>query len=74
MAQSLWSRLACCLTGHDYSVRSDRTRMFLRCDACGHTSHGFALADDSRTTRGSRERASGGSGQSRVPPARVPAQ
>jgi len=74
MAQSLWYRLGCCLTGHDYSVRSDRTRMFLRCDACGHTSHGWALAADSRAKRGSLARAPIGGGQPRVAPARVPAQ
>jgi hypothetical protein len=51
MSVSLWHRLGCCVTGHDYSVRSDRTRMFLRCDACGHTSGGWSLSDDPRLTR-----------------------
>jgi hypothetical protein len=45
MAASLWQRLACCLTGHDYAITSDRARMFLRCRACGRTSHGLDLSE-----------------------------
>ena len=48
MSQFLWQRLTCYLTGHDYSVRSDRQRMYLRCDTCGHTSEGWALTRDQR--------------------------
>ena len=43
MTASLWQRLGCCLTGHDYSIRSDATRVFVRCNSCGHTSRGFVL-------------------------------
>jgi len=46
MSASLWRRLGCYVTGHDYSVRSDRSRIYLRCDACGHASEGWALSDD----------------------------
>jgi len=46
MSSSLWRRLSCCVTGHDYSVRSDRARIYLRCDICGHTSDGWSLSDD----------------------------
>lgn len=45
MAAWLWQRMCCCLTGHDYVITSDRTRMFLRCRTCGRTSHGLDLAD-----------------------------
>jgi hypothetical protein len=45
MAAWLWQRMCCCLTGHDYVITSDRTRMFLRCRNCGRTSHGLDLAD-----------------------------
>jgi hypothetical protein len=56
MPEMLWNRLACCLTGHDYSVRSDRTRIYLRCDCCGHTSEGWALSNDPRLKRAHAER------------------
>ena len=46
MAASLWQRVCCCLTGHDYVIASDRTRMFLRCRICGRTSHGLELAEN----------------------------
>lgn len=46
MASSLWYRLGCCLTGHDYVVASDRERMFLRCNSCGHTSRGLEIDRD----------------------------
>jgi hypothetical protein len=48
MPESLWNRLICCVTGHDYSVRSDTARMYLRCDSCGRTSDGWALSSDTR--------------------------
>jgi hypothetical protein len=51
MSGSLWYRLGCCVTGHDYSVRSDRERIYLRCDACGHTSDGWSLSNDPHLTR-----------------------
>jgi len=43
MAASLWRRLCCCLTGHDYSITSDDARMFVRCKSCGRTSHGLEI-------------------------------
>jgi hypothetical protein len=43
MTSMLWHRLGCCVTGHDYAITSDRTRMFLRCRQCGHTSPGLEL-------------------------------
>ena len=43
MAASLWRRLGCCLTGHDYSIASDDARMFVRCNSCGHTSRGLEI-------------------------------
>jgi hypothetical protein len=46
MASSLWQRIGCCLTGHDYSVKSDGARMFLRCKVCGRTSRGLEMAQD----------------------------
>jgi hypothetical protein len=45
MSSSLWHRLGCCVTGHDYSVRSDSMRIYLRCDSCGRTSEGWTLTD-----------------------------
>ena len=51
MPERIWNRLACCLTGHDYSVRSDRTRIYLRCDSCGHRSEGWSLSNDPRMKR-----------------------
>jgi len=46
MAPSLWQRVCCCLTGHDYVIASDRARMFLRCRTCGRTSHGLELSEN----------------------------
>jgi hypothetical protein len=46
MAARIWHRVCCCLTGHDYVITSDRTRMFLRCMNCGRTSHGLELSED----------------------------
>ena len=51
MSASLWHRLGCYVTGHDYSVRSDRTRIYLRCDACGRTSEGWSLSNDPHLKR-----------------------
>ena len=43
MAASLWRRLCCCLTGHNYSITSDDARMFVRCNSCGRTSPGLEI-------------------------------
>jgi len=51
MSESLWHRLGCYITGHDYSVRSERARIYLRCDVCGHRSDGWALHADPHLTR-----------------------
>jgi hypothetical protein len=65
MAPSLWQRLGCCLTGHDYSVKSDETRMFLRCNACGRTSRGLVKAEDPTRRRSRLDRT--GTGKARPP-------
>ena len=59
MTGSLWQRLGCCLTGHNYSIASDDTRMFVRCTECGHTSRGLPLAEDPVLRRRRPERATG---------------
>lgn len=46
MTTSLWQRLGCCLRGHDYSVKSNGTRMFLQCKDCGHASRGLEISED----------------------------
>jgi hypothetical protein len=74
MAQTLWQRLGCCLTGHDYSVRSDQTRMFLRCNTCGHTSRGAALSDDPCRKRPSAERTASSDGRPQDRPTRLAAR
>jgi hypothetical protein len=74
MAETLWQRLGCCLTGHDYSVRSDQSRMFLRCNTCGHTSRGASLSDDPRRKRSSAERIANGDGRAQAGPTRVVAR
>jgi hypothetical protein len=51
MSESLWHRLGCYVTGHDYSVRSDQARIYLRCDSCGHRSDGWSLSTDPHLTR-----------------------
>jgi hypothetical protein len=38
-------KLNCDLSGHEYTVRGDAGRVFLRCTTCGHTSSGWHLAD-----------------------------
>lgn len=43
MSGTLWNRLSCLLTGHDYTVRHDSGKIFLRCDGCGHRSEGWSL-------------------------------
>lgn len=45
MASRLWQRVSCCLTGHDYVIASERSRMFLRCRTCGRTSRGLELSE-----------------------------
>jgi hypothetical protein len=65
MAASLWHRLGCCLTGHDYSVASDETRMFVRCKSCGHTSRGLPLHRDPLRHRQGQARAADASRGSR---------
>jgi hypothetical protein len=68
MSASLWHRLGCYVTGHDYSVRSDRTRMYLRCDACGHTSEGWALKNDPNLKDAVHGRLTAGDGRAPVTP------
>jgi len=63
-AVSLWRRLGCCLTGHDYSIASDHARMFVRCSSCGHASHGLAI-DRNLFRRGGREERPGDPGNRR---------
>jgi hypothetical protein len=46
MAAWLWQRVCCCLTGHDYVIASERSRIFLRCRTCGRTSHGLELSEN----------------------------
>ncbi len=74
MASSLWQRLGCCLTGHDYSVTSDGTRMFLRCKVCGRTSRGLEMAQDPMRTRSHTGRATGGNSRTSVSRTRLAAQ
>jgi len=69
MAASLWRRLCCCLTGHDYSITSDDARMFVRCNSCGRTSHGLVIDKhmfrrQSRTTRAGAPGHGAGAGRS----------
>ncbi len=45
MAASIWQRLCCCVSGHDYAIISAQARMFLRCRNCGRTSRGLDLAE-----------------------------
>jgi len=71
MARSLWRRLGCCLAGHDYSVQSDQTRMFVRCTACGYTSRGLALSDDPYRKRSSTEGTTNVDGRPQGRPARL---
>ncbi len=69
MAASLWRRLGCCLTGHDYSITSDDARMFVRCNRCGRTSHGLEIDKNmfrrqSRTARAGAVGHGAGAGES----------
>jgi hypothetical protein len=43
MVMSLFSRLNCCFSGHDYSIKQSGGRMFLMCTTCGHRSPGLIL-------------------------------
>jgi hypothetical protein len=43
MVSSLFSRLNCYFSGHDYSIKQSGGRMFLMCTTCGHRSHGLQL-------------------------------
>jgi hypothetical protein len=74
MTASLWQRLGCCLTGHDYSVRSDSTRMFVRCKTCGHTSRGFVMPEDPVRKRSYMDRAAAGVVHSSVSSTRLAAR
>jgi hypothetical protein len=74
MASSLLQRLGCCLTGHDYSVKSDGTRMFLRCKVCGRTSRGLEMAEDPLRRRSRADRATGGGSRTSVGHTRLAAQ
>ncbi|MFO7693394.1 MAG: hypothetical protein R6V57_09950 [Vicinamibacterales bacterium] len=64
MAASLWRRLGCCLTGHDYLIASDDARMFVRCNSCGHTSHGLEI-DRNLFRQGPRKERPGEAGNRR---------
>ena len=33
----------CALGGHDYLLKTERNRMFLRCAACGHDTRGWCI-------------------------------
>ncbi|MEI6667704.1 MAG: hypothetical protein WCP29_06075 [Acidobacteriota bacterium] len=46
MARTLFSRLTCYLSGHEYAVRSDGARIYLCCEGCGRRSTGWSLADE----------------------------
>jgi len=74
MTASLWQRLGCCLTGHDYSIRSDSTRVFMRCNSCGHTSRGFVMPEDPVRKRSYTGRASTGVVQAPVGGTRLAAR
>ncbi len=39
----MFSRIGCYLSGHDYGVKSEAGRMYLRCSVCGHTSDGWSV-------------------------------
>ncbi len=39
----MFGRIGCYLSGHDYGIKSDGGRMYLRCTVCGHTSDGWSL-------------------------------
>ena len=55
MSGTLLQRLHCYLTGHDYSMRSDDGRMYLRCDECGHRSNGWSLGERLESRRPPRD-------------------
>lgn len=65
MAARIWQRLCCWATGHDYTVTSAQSRMFLRCRNCGRTSKGLDLGEtpvsrQAGTSRTAAVRAAGG--------------
>jgi hypothetical protein len=37
------NRIGCYLSGHDYGIKSDGGRIYLRCQWCGRTSDGWSL-------------------------------
>ena len=39
----MFRKLNCYLAGHDYTMRTEVHRVYLRCDVCGHTSQGWSL-------------------------------
>jgi hypothetical protein len=39
----MFNRIGCYITGHDYSIKSDRGRIYLQCESCGQTSDGWSL-------------------------------
>jgi hypothetical protein len=51
MVMSLFSRLNCCFSGHDYSIKQSGGRVFLMCTTCGHRSPGFVLTGRSNEGR-----------------------
>lgn len=40
----MFNRIGCYLTGHDYGIRCESGRMYLRCRTCGHTSEGWSVS------------------------------
>jgi hypothetical protein len=65
-AAALWHRLVCCLTGHDYSISSDQTRMFVRCNNCGRTSPGLEIHRDMFRAEPRQERARAAASRARA--------
>jgi hypothetical protein len=39
----MFNRIGCYLSGHDYGIKSEGGRMYLRCESCGRTSDGWSL-------------------------------
>ncbi len=40
----MFDRIGCYLTGHDYGIRCEGGRMYLRCGTCGHASEGWSVS------------------------------
>lgn len=38
-------KLNCYVAGHEYTIRCEADRVFLRCGACGQTSSGWSLTE-----------------------------